>query len=336
MKAIFCFFVTLFLAAPSQALEQSSFRVEGDKFIVYKIDGQFPIDISGKTDVLFVMDNSGSMSPHQELLSKHIEVIVDQALKTKNDFHIGVTSTSDQTVFPYSKGILGHLLGDIKVLTTHTPDLQTQLRNNLLLGAEGSGTEFLFSPIVSALTEPLISTLNKGFYRSEADLAIVFVTDTEDQSQLSSIEVSEFLFGLKKRPSKIILQAIMVTIEDIEQQSCKGENLAPIKVTELIDFYNGDIFSLCSENYVENLSSIGSKIFPEPKGDYAPGIVIDELAFEQKPDPNTIQVRFGNQTLVSGPDWNYDAGQNKIIFSKNIQWQPQEPGTLIEVQFQEI
>lgn len=335
MKAIFCFFVTFFLAAPSQALEASSFRVTGDKFITYKIDGQFPIDYTGRTDVLFVIDNSGSMSPHQELLTKHIDVIVDQALKTKNDFHIGVTSTSDQSVFSNGQNVLGHLLGDIKVLTTKTPDLQKQLRKNLLLGVDGSGTEFLFTPVVSALSEPLVSTLNKGFYRPGADLAIVFVTDTEDQSQLSSIEMSEFLFGLKKRPSKIILQAIMVTIDDIEQQSCKGENLAPIKVTELIDFYNGDIFSLCSENYVENLSSIGSKIFPEPKGDYAPGITIDELAFEQNPDPSTIQVRFGSQILVSGSDWNYDAGQNKIVFSKNIQWQPQEPGTRIEVQFQE-
>lgn len=46
-------------------------------------------------DILFVIDDSGSMGQKQNILSKNSELFIDQFLKIKSiDYHIGVTSSS--------------------------------------------------------------------------------------------------------------------------------------------------------------------------------------------------------------------------------------------------
>ena len=51
------------------------------------------IDGSTKIDIMWVIDNSGSMCQEQEILAKNFELFVDELQKTNLDFHIGVTTT---------------------------------------------------------------------------------------------------------------------------------------------------------------------------------------------------------------------------------------------------
>ncbi len=328
---IFSFLVTASAVAPS------NFRViQAKKKVSIEIDGQFPPGAS--TDILFVVDDSGSMGVHQKNVSVHIQSFVDQALQTNNSFHIGVTNTFFEGPGGGAKGKVGELLGVPKVITPNTPNFKKVLRKNLMLGERGAPVESLFRPVVEALSEPNLSTLNKGFYRKNATLAIIFLTDTEDQSYMPAWEFANFLVDLKGGADNVILQSIMVSSKDLASGACKGEQYPPTKIEEALRLLQGDQYSLCSTQMAQDIKVLSKKVFPEPKGPYAPGVLIDEVTLVGTPEVSTIQVKFGTQVLPNDPKtgWVFDSAKNRIIFGQEIKWVKHPKETKIVVSYEAL
>ena len=65
-----------------------------------------PIESVSKTDILFLVDNSGSMAQEQANLAANFAVFIGEILKGQNDFHIGVITT-DFTMAPFESCPLG-------------------------------------------------------------------------------------------------------------------------------------------------------------------------------------------------------------------------------------
>jgi hypothetical protein len=52
-----------------------------------------PVETVSKTDILFLVDNSGSMSQEQDNLAENFAAFIEEILKGQNDFHIGIVTT---------------------------------------------------------------------------------------------------------------------------------------------------------------------------------------------------------------------------------------------------
>src|SRR4051812_27663931 len=75
-------------------------------------------------DVLWVVDNSGSMAPRQENLAKNFQSFMDVFVKSGIDFRLAVTTTD---VFKEK----GAFVGSPKVITPTTPNVVTTFANNV-------------------------------------------------------------------------------------------------------------------------------------------------------------------------------------------------------------
>ncbi len=154
-----------------------------------------------KTDAVFIIDDSCSMSDKQAGLGSNSNALFSYPISAGVDFNVGVT-TSDFTpdggeCVPGfgcfgSAGPQGRFLasdaGSPLILKGTTPNLLTQFDRRVRVGVNGSGTEMLFAPSVAAVTAPLVTGANAGFLRTDTNLSFLAVTDALDQSP-SSVEV---------------------------------------------------------------------------------------------------------------------------------------------------
>lgn len=197
-----------------------------------------------KVDILFVIDNSGSMSSHQVHFKNQIEYYANEILKIAAiDFHIAVLGSD------YMNGFSG------SYLTRKTPNVLALLKNNLLLGASGGATEKFFDPVYVALKNN--SNQQGVFLRKEAALNLIFITDTDDQSEISSASsFYNFLLNLKQEDTKIITFAAL-----IKNSSCRGERTSQniLRLQQFIYLSHGRSVNLCS-NYAAELIEMAKKV----------------------------------------------------------------------------
>ncbi|MBI5524766.1 MAG: hypothetical protein HY897_00375 [Deltaproteobacteria bacterium] len=81
------------LAATSICACQGGIFVEEQKRQSGTQRNVIPIETVSKADILFLVDNSGSMAQEQENLAKNFADFIKEVLKGQNDFHIGLVTT---------------------------------------------------------------------------------------------------------------------------------------------------------------------------------------------------------------------------------------------------
>jgi hypothetical protein len=209
---------------------------------------------SKKVDILFVVDNSGSMAIHQKNLADNISVLIAEFEKVADlDYQIGViTSDCDFS------NTCGKFQGSTKVIT---PSSVSLLSASLLVGTNGSGYEKFFDPVVAALSEPNLSTDNVGFLRTDARLALVFITDAEDQSAKASPQDTVlFLTNLKGSLDNISVYGAYVS-PSTDPKICMPQTTQPAqRMEEFFSLTNAKTFSLCDANFGKRLSEMGQDI----------------------------------------------------------------------------
>ena len=167
----------------------------------------FPPTVNRNLDLLFVIDNSGSMGEEQVTLASQFPLLVE-ALGTVEgglpDLHLGVISTNVGTggisiggcssasrplgddgnlLTNACAGLTAPFLSDVALADgsrarNYTGELSTQFACMAQLGISGCGFE---QPLESML-RALQPERNPGFVRPEANLAIVFIGDEDDCS----------------------------------------------------------------------------------------------------------------------------------------------------------
>ncbi len=280
-------------------------------------------------DILFVVDDSGSMATHQQNLATNIGLFT-KGMKANQilDYHIGVlTSNMDTAPWRPAPGYAwkGELNGATKFVTKTTPSGDQILEKNLNPGTDGSGTEMFFSPVQAALTLPLLNGVNKGFYRADAYLAVVFLTDADDQSRVSATDFFNFLLRLKGGdPNKIISYGVHIP-SNIGNCPRSGEP-SPKKLEEFFKLAKATTLGLCDADYGMKLAELGADLVRK----------VGSILYLSRPAvPHTIRVKFGSQAIPNDPDrgWIYDPTRNALIFGEGIDLLPEPAGTKIEVDF---
>lgn len=246
-----------------------------------------------QVDILFVIDNSGSMGSHQINLKNQIEHYANEILKiTAIDFHIAVLGSDSLSGLksPY--------------LTRNTPNLLSLLKQNLLLGTSGSPTEKFFDPVYLFLKSSLNNTT---FLRKDAALNLIFITDTDDQSaEIDAAPFYNFLLNLKGSDTQIITFAALV-----KNSFCKGELPADriIRFKQFMAMSQGQTVNLCS-NYAQDLIALAKKV------------VRQSLVFKlvEVPIYESIILTYGPVIVPRSSDegWSYNPDNVSIRVSPNF------------------
>ncbi len=239
------------LGLPSVACEDPRFIIRtppGERLDVFQ---QTAVPI---VDILWVVDNSKSMAEEQQALAENFSYFYDYLLSIYPDddverdgFHIGVISTD-----VYSEDHRGRLHGP--VISQATPGADDVFAENVRVGIDGKGDEQGFYAATLALGEPLISTYNVGFLRSDAFLFLIFVSDEDDKS---FGEVPYFLRHFEQikgigNDGMINIAAIV----EIEAGTCPDAEPG-VRYSQLAESAGGIAVSICEQNFADNLDALG-------------------------------------------------------------------------------
>lgn len=291
-------------------------------------------EVNNKIDLLWVIDDSGSMETSQQNVADNFDAFMDKFIDKGYDFKMAVTTTQayksafigDPSYAEFKDGVPGNYTG-IKVITKDTPDLKNTFLTNMLQGINGSGDERAFQSVKEALN----SSLNTGFIRPDSFLAIIIVSDEDDFSHDGSgYKGGQYDYaGLHATDDYVdYLDAITSSSADkkrynvnavaIWDDACKDYlnsiwwgRLVGIRYGELVDATNGEKGDLCGDFAVE-LEKISSKIIQ----------LSSQFFLSREPLVDTLQV-IVNDIVVPNKDenpgpsvggWTYNAEANSIIF----------------------
>ncbi|HYV43214.1 MAG TPA: vWA domain-containing protein [Myxococcaceae bacterium] len=162
-----------------------------------------PLIVPQQTDILFVIDNSGSMREEQAGVAQELPAFVaalQQGAGVENDFQVGVITTSVYQnsispppvgqvlrLFPDQEGRLRPATlpggGTTRILSGTDPNLVPVFATLVQQGTSGSGQETPFEAVRLATSSPLVDTDNAGFLRKGSRLVVVVVSDEDDCSE---------------------------------------------------------------------------------------------------------------------------------------------------------
>jgi hypothetical protein len=313
-----------------------------------------------KVDILWVIDNSGSMGPYQNAVANNLQPFLSFAQAQQIDYQIGVTTTGLITTSGCPGGANGGEAGRLypvdnshpRILTPYTPDLEAHWAFNIRVGTCHYDEQPL-EAAYQALTPPLIdhcddprplSTLpndgNCGFLRPEAHLSIIAVQDEPDQSP-GNINFYYNAFQSLKGFRNTHMFNFHAICGDKTGGSClsgDGERLIA-----MVEKTNGGVHqSLCATDWEAALRDMSAAAFgfktcfnlmSEPADQNANGNISDlEIGEDGKGE---IEVKMNGRKLSSKGQqgqtiWTYDRSQNAVCFEPLT---VPEPGSQLEVDY---
>lgn len=299
MKNFFFLFVVLFSLTAS-ALDKNRVTLEFD-----------PATYDARSvATIFIIDNSGSMAPHQEKIMKWSDTYFRQVSSMTKLFKVALIST-DENDSTY--GQLDH----------NTPDAP-QIFNNLVskLGTNGSATELVLKSLLKFTSRPE----GKKFISGIGFLNIVIVSDETEQSELVTKDVVD---GLAAQVEGKLTFNSLVKDDKCSNGNPSREDNAVYE--ELAKLTNGGVYSICEEDYSQIFQSITTDIqtrLNSAGNNVKRHLPFRALGLKYLPVVETMTVRFGSQVFPFGylyKGWTYDSIKNAIVFGKDIELDQGQP-----------
>jgi len=258
-------------------------------------------------DILWVIDNSGSMRRFQNLLKNNISSFVSQLLAPGNvDYRMGFITTDWHRLVDYTY---------IDINSQNPEVIAASIVDGI--GTGGSANEQGLAQVHYALE---FFKDNNRFIRSDAELVIIYVSDEPDVSPFPHTHY-ETEYQNFKPIDKIKAYAI---IGDYPGGCNASFGNFPINAQfgsgyyELTNFFGGQWYSICDVDWGVNMTNL------------AADISIRSHFYLAEPDPiiPTLEVYVNGQLSLSG--WSYDAAENKVIFEPN---NIPSPGQTIRIEY---
>jgi len=239
------------------------------------------------TDILWVVDNSCSMSEEQTSLAVNFSSFLDIVEVLDIDYHVAVVTTDSNS-----------FQGAVPVMTPSSPDVHAAFADAVSLGTGGSATEQGFRYGSEAITPPLAAPggPNDGFLREEAGLRVIFVSDEDDQSGDTVTAWVNLFQSIKVNPDHVILSGITGQIT-----GCATAYTAP-NYELAVSMTNGISESICNASWINTLSNLAWLSMSWQ----------DTFELSQEPVEETIEVELNNVPVYVG--WDYDAVLNAVVF----------------------
>lgn len=281
--------------------------------------------IPKKIDILWVIDNSGSMESSQTALVENFQSFISRFQNYNYDFRMAVTATdawrkqfNSSSEHARIRDGAGSTHSGVFVMDRDTPNLANVFSINIRQGLAGTGDERAFESFKQTLLEPW----NVDFRRPEAFLAIIIVSDEEDFSHsgaamnesysnpnLYSVEsYRDFLdtfteintYGKNYSVSSIYIPD-QACLDDLAINAQKISTRLPA----LADLTGGVKASLC-ENFGESLELISDSIIQ----------LSSVFKLDREPLEETISVVVDGTVVERDPHngWTYNPAELTITF----------------------
>jgi hypothetical protein len=293
---------------------------------------------SRDVDVLFVIDNSASMTEEQNLLAAGFSDFIAGAASSQNDYHIGLVTT-DATES-------GALQGTPRYVT---PASVSNFASNVKVGTFGSGDEQGLETAKLALSPPnttvttsscpvfgcsdglsctngVCAGVNSGFLRADAGLEVIFLSDEEDHSDGTTTSYLNFFWGLKGGAAKGLFHAHALVGPVTGCTSLNGSAEHGARYISLATATNGVFGSICSSSFSTALKAIAAIAF-------GPGA---RFPLSQEPVANSVAVKVNGAGCLSqsasGTNWTYSAADQSVTFNPDGKCLP-KPGQSIVISY---
>ncbi|MBI3178089.1 MAG: choice-of-anchor D domain-containing protein, partial [Deltaproteobacteria bacterium] len=270
-------------------------------------------------DVLWVIDDSGSMGDEQDSLANNFDSFITQAVTLDTDYHIGVTNTDGETEW---SGRLYACNGNPRYITSSQPQAQqeSQFACNVKTSdpddnrPSSDSKESALQAGRNAFEYPNMDNWNAGFYREDAKLYVILVTDEVDQSDGPANLYVDFFRNLKGIGNPDLLNISAITGPPPDGcPTAEGNQKGYDAVTAV----GGQFRSICNPDWSDLVTTLGLDVFnarrqfPLSRAATASSIEVRVCANGCPADPTTCPLV--GQDAANG--WTFDAAVNAVTFN---------------------
>ena len=230
-------------------------------------------------DVLFVVDDSGSMSDDQAQLADNFPQFFTASNVNDANYHIAVTTTltvgsgciditgtgacadddmsgsytvgangNDPFLTPASNNPEGQFGQNVRVSNTRIPSRSTS--DNGEGGLRGA-FNFLSAPKIN---DPAI---NGGFLRDEAKLHVIIVSDEPDQSRGPTDLYIDFFQNLKGFRNSSLVAVSAIAKRNNERCTSDDGDVGSARYEDVVNATNGTFQSLCDQDWTNGMRALG-------------------------------------------------------------------------------
>jgi hypothetical protein len=237
------------------------------------------------------------MSMYQNELANQINGFMNAFISANADYHMAFITTDRD----YAQG---------QLIDNTTPNPVNVAAGIITgIGTFGSGNEKGIEMSFNALSDP--NKLGPGsiFFREDAYLTIIYVSDERDWGLNNWSTYIPFFDNLKNGN----FMPFAVIGDPPNGCSIGYRNVQyGLGYWDLVNYYGGTWYSICAPDWGSQLQSLGNQVIARSKFTLT----------ENDPVEETIKVYVDGQELEEG--WHYDMATNQVVFDGNAIPQPGE------------
>jgi hypothetical protein len=258
-------------------------------------------------DVLWVVDNSGSMEEEQRALRDNFGSFMQYFTDSGMDYHVGVVSTDMDNGQERGKLIVDSSRTSRYIDSSLGADAALEsFADRALLGINGSGTERGKDAALTALTTERYAT-NDGFYRDDASLSIVVISDERDYSDVS---VNEFVNWIRTLKTDEDYTVSFSSIVGPDRDTCGTAAERGTGYLEVTSQVGGITWPICTDDWSEVLTELGLRAAGLKQEFFLSRLPVEATLSVSVKEPDGTETPYAVDT-----DWTYSRARNSITFS---------------------
>ena len=260
-------------------------------------------------DVLWVIDNSRSMAEEQRALSDNFNSFMRFFLDSGLDYHVGVLSTSYD--YPDERGKLRTISGD-KWIDESTRDPVGMFQDMALMGTEGDDVEKGRDQVYGAI-QHLSSegSYNEGFYREDAALAVIVISDEDDQSAIKTVpQFVDWMLDLKFERERVSFSSIVGP-----EGGCNGAGGKAYEGTDYLRItreVGGIDWPICDGDWATVLEDLGVQVAGLQREFYLSAVPVEDTLTVW------VDVDGEREDFTEGADFDYSRTRNSVRFRQYV------------------
>jgi hypothetical protein len=259
----------------------------------------------GTVDILWVIDDSGSMANQRQTLAGNFRRFFDRLVELRVNFQIGVISVNSNDS--------GFLRGATRIITNTTPNPEDAFVANTTFPASRARWEQGLRMMQVALSPPVVDNQNAGFVRPTAALAVIAVSDEDDASIGEPPYYARFLRGAKGKGNENLVTFSVIggttpfgCYPPGEQVYFGGLADPAFRYSEVANQTNGIIGSICDTTFENTLIRIAEAL----------NTLRRAFPLSVAPDEGTITVTVNGARIPKDPfvGWQYQSDTRTVTF----------------------
>lgn len=219
-----------------------------------------------KVDILFVIDNSGSMEYEQKSMASRVRNFLDvvQGL----DWQIAITTTDPRSGYTGGDGVLVPLYGKpgqyILNSGMNYDDAKNTLSKTLQRSETGSGAEQGINAAYRSVERSLSSKpgVNANFIRSDAQLAVVVISDEDESANAHRNDPQNFLTYIQTAfngQKAMSFHSIITRPNDLACKNAHGATYGQ-RYAQISNLTGGVIGDVCATDYAAQVQGIAEGV----------------------------------------------------------------------------